>query len=66
MKEYEATEIAFKNGYEKGYTEAIKEFAERVKKECFYWDFIARKYRACTDLTHNHIDQIAKEVGGEK
>jgi hypothetical protein len=45
--------------------EAIKEFAERAKKGCFYWDFIARKHRACTDLTHNHIDQIAKEMGVE-
>lgn len=35
MKEYDATEAAYKNGYDKGKTDA---FAEIVRcGECFYW-----------------------------
>ena len=32
MNEHSATEQAYKNGYEKGRADAVKEFAERLKK----------------------------------
>lgn len=30
MKEYTATELAYKNGYKDGYEAGVKEFAERL------------------------------------
>ena len=59
MNEYTATEQAFKNGYNQGRAEAIKEFAERVKAKAmqkFDWN----EYVEVED-----IDQIAKEMGVE-
>ena len=58
MKPYEATEVAYKNGYKQG----VKDFAERVKG----------RLALNTDIDNNEylsviedIDQIAKEMGVE-
>ena len=32
MKEYDATEAAYNNGYDKGWNDAIEKFSDRVKR----------------------------------
>lgn len=63
MDEHTATELAYKNGYEKGYADAVHVFAERLK---------AHKYQS-NDWSHGEhpfvveesdIDYIAKEMRG--
>ena len=57
MKEHDATEISFKNGYKSG----IMNFADRLKK---YYNNL--KGSTPTALTAFHIDQIEKELLNEK
>jgi hypothetical protein len=33
MDKYTATELAYKNGYENGYNQAIKDFEQKLKKK---------------------------------
>ena len=58
MKEYEATERAYKNGYAKG----VKEFADRLK-ENFTEQWCGSKY----ELIHSWIDNLVEEMlkGGD-
>ena len=35
MKEYTATELAYKNGYKDGYEAGAREFAERLKEKTY-------------------------------
>ena len=57
MKPYEATEIAYKNGYKQG----VKDFAEMLKAKMFSEDFLLCEPCYMADI----IDQIAKEMGVE-
>jgi hypothetical protein len=68
MRGYDATEIAYKNGYVKGYEEATKEILKKIKD-----DIEENKYNA-TDVDFARIcnafaqhclrvlDQIAKDM----
>ena len=59
MNEHNATEQAYKHGYEKGRAEAIKEFAERLKK-------IYENHIVCTWTVLNpEIDNLVQEMVGD-
>ena len=58
MKVYEATEQAYKRGYERGRLEAIKEFVALLKLD-FGDDWCK------IECDFNHLDQIAKEMEGK-
>ena len=58
MNVHDATEAAYRNGYDN----AIDEFAKRLKK---YYDSL-RGQSPSTPLIVYHIDQIASEMKGEK
>lgn len=54
---HDATEVAYKNGYERGYAQGVKDFAERVKK---YYN-----HHSSRPLPVNvvyYIDQILKDL----
>ena len=55
MNVHDATEIAYKNGYEKGKTDAVRKMHSRIIERCIkggiYPAFVA-----------STIDQIAKEM----
>ena len=54
MNEHNATEQAYKHGYEKGRADAVKEFAEQIKKHC-------------TSIELNeYIDTLVQEMVGEE
>lgn len=70
MKEYDATEQAFWNGYRKAVetfeksqkTEAIKEFTQRVRKYLLFTKCVNDE-----DINEiwRYLDKIAKEMGVE-
>ena len=57
MDKHTATELAYKNGYAKGYADGVKEFAERLQ-QVFYSDDAGD---VCLRKIINHI---AKEMVG--
>lgn len=57
MDKYTATEIAYKNGYAKGYADGVNEFAERLK-QVFYSDSLGDPF------IRNIINTIAEEMVG--
>lgn len=60
MWEHDATEVAYKNGYEKGYGQGAKDMAERIKK--YYHHLSGKTMSAVVEYV---IDLIAKEMAGE-
>lgn len=60
MWEHDATEVAYKNGYEAGYNKGIKDFAERIKK--YYHHLSGKTISAVVEYV---IDLIEKEMAGE-
>ena len=57
MNEYDATEVAYKNGYEAGYNKGVKEFAERAKT--YYKNLSGRPL---PDTIAYYLDMIAKDM----
>lgn len=64
MDDHTSHEQAYKNGYDKGYADGVKEFAKKLKE---------RKYKS-SDWSHGEhpfvveesdIDEIAEEMVGE-
>ena len=59
MNKHDATEIAYKNGYRQGRTDAVRKMQTEIKERCIkggiYPAFVA-----------STIDQIAKEMLGDK
>lgn len=53
MNEYDATELAYKNGYEQG----VKDMAERIKN--YYRHTTSRPLPATVEY---YVNQIAKEL----
>jgi hypothetical protein len=55
MTEHEATEIAYKNGYEQGRIDAVKEMRSEIKRRCteggIYPAFVARV-----------VDEVEREI----
>ena len=37
MNEYDATEISYKNGYNRGYADGVKAFADRIREKDRTW-----------------------------
>ena len=58
---HDATEVAYKNGYERGYDQGVKDFAERVKQ--YYNHYSTRPLPA--NVVY-YIDQILKDLLKEK
>lgn len=57
MKEHDAVETAFKNGYEKGKTETAREIFEEIEKE------IANlEYRANTPRKTVRVDELKAQM----
>lgn len=57
MWEYDATEVAYKNGYEDGYNRGVKDFAERAKT--YYKNLSGRPL---PDTIAYYLDMIAKDM----
>lgn len=55
MKEHDATELAFKNGYKKGTTDTVRKMQAEIKARCIkggiYPAFVARV-----------VEDVAKEI----
>ena len=60
MNIHDATEVAYKNGYERGYDQGVKDFAERAKT---YYEHNSSRPLPATVVYY--IDQIAKEMTDE-
>lgn len=61
MNEHNATEWAYKNGYENGRIDGIKEFAERLKHEIRDTFFAYAAEEQC-----EYLDSLLQEMVGEK
>lgn len=61
MNEYDATELAYKNGYEKGYEQGVRDMAERLKK---YYNSLTGK--TMTVAVAYAIKISAEELTGDK
>ena len=59
MNIHDATEQAYKNGYAKGYADAVHKFAERLKEK-FTLRWCGSKY----EIIHGWIDNIVEEMVG--
>ena len=57
MDKHTATEVAYKNGYEKGYNQGVKDFAERAKT--YYKNTSGRPL---PDTIEYYLTLIAKEM----
>lgn len=57
MTEHDATEVAYKNGYESGYNKGVKDMAERIKN--YYNHYSTRPLPATVVY---YIEQIEKEL----
>lgn len=63
MREHDATELAYKNGYEKGRVDAIREMQERLTKDAYPFPCaIGVEYA----VPICKIDQTAKEIINKK
>jgi hypothetical protein len=63
MDNYTATEVAYKNGYDKGYAEAVDKFSNCLKKymEKMCWD-----EDAYIPYPFTFVDRIAMELKNSK
>ena len=59
MKEYDATEIAFKNGYEK----AVREIFEEIEKALFHLETPIGKYLA---INRGRLTNLKKKYTEDK
>jgi hypothetical protein len=57
MDKHDATEVAYKNGYERGYNQGVKDFAERAKT---YYNNLSG--RPLPDTIEYYLSQIAKDM----
>jgi len=56
VNKYDATELAYKNGYEKGYEEAVQKVAAHLRGKC--------ASDACSSVIHLHkceLEQLVRE-----
>lgn len=56
MNEYDATEIAYKNGYRKGVEDTVREMQKKLKEKLKGYP------QRCGDCFKEKVDQIAKEM----
>lgn len=57
MNKHDATEVAYKNGYEQGYNQGVKDFAERAKT--YYKNTSGRPL---PETIEYYLSLIAKEM----
>ena len=57
MDKHTATEVAYKNGYERGYNQGVKDFAERAKT--YYKNLSGRPLPETIEF---YLSLIAKEM----
>jgi hypothetical protein len=62
MDRYTATELAYKNGYKKGYEDAVKEFAERLKEKAYPFPCAIGVERA---VAIRAINDTVEEMAGD-
>lgn len=62
MDEYTATELAYKNGYDKGYADAVKVFAERLKNIYNHPRYDRPNAHTLVAKLFCYVAQIAKEM----
>lgn len=59
MKEHDATELAFKNGYKKGTMDTVRKMQSEIKERCI-------KSGIYPVIVARTIDQVAKEMLTER
>ena len=55
MKEYDATEVAYKNGYKKGTTDTVRKMQSEIKARCLEKGILPA-------VVARAIDEVAKEM----
>ena len=63
MKEHDATEIAFKNGYKQGKIDTLRKMQEKLKA---HFDSDSDYFRSSHGYIRSVVDQIAKEMEEEQ